>query len=86
MRFARAVTGRNVGASTGTNLWGALSLAAELRAGGERGSIVTLICDHGERYRDTYYDDAWVREQGLELAAHTATLEHCLATGEWRQP
>ena len=83
MRVVRAVTGRTVGGSTGTNLWGALSLAAELRANGEPGSIVTLICDQGERYADTYYDDAWVRSQGLDLAPHTATLERCLSTGEW---
>jgi cysteine synthase A len=86
MRFVRAVTGRNVGASTGTNLWGALSLAAELRCGGERGSIVTLICDHGDRYLDTYYDDAWVREQGFDLAPYSHTLERCLASGEWHEP
>ena len=86
MRFVRAVTGRTVGASTGTNTWGALSIAAEMRASGERGSIVTLICDHGERYADTYYDDTWVREQGLDLAPYTQTLEGCLATGEWREP
>ena len=29
------------------------------------GSVVTLLCDGGERYAHTYYDDAWVREQGL---------------------
>jgi cysteine synthase A len=86
MRVVRAVTGRIVGGSTGTNLWGALSLAAELRARGERGSIVTLICDQGERYSDTYYDDAWVASQGLDLAPHAATLDRCLATGEWPDP
>jgi cysteine synthase A len=86
MRFVRAVTGRNVGASTGTNVWGALALTAELRASGERGSIVTLICDHGERYLDTYYDDAWVREQGFDLAPYSQTLERCLASGEWHEP
>jgi cysteine synthase A len=83
MREVRAVTGRLVGGSTGTNLWGALSLAAEMRANGQRGSIVTLICDQGERYADTYYDDDWVRAQGLDLAPHAATLKRCLATGEW---
>ncbi|HET6549683.1 MAG TPA: PLP-dependent cysteine synthase family protein [Solirubrobacter sp.] len=84
MRFVRALTGRNVGGSTGTNMWGALALATELRASGEPGSIVTLICDSGDRYADTYYDDAWVRAQGFDLAPYTATLERCLATGEWR--
>ena len=86
MRFVRAITGRNVGASTGTNLWGALSLAAELRAAGERGSIVTLICDHGERYLDTYYDDAWVATRASSSAPTRETFERCLASGEWHEP
>ena len=52
--------GRRAGASTGTNLYGALLLATEMRARGEQGSIVTLLCDSGERYPDTYYNDEWV--------------------------
>ena len=52
--------GRRAGASTGTNLYGALLLATEMRARGEQGSIVTLQCDSGERYPDTYYNDDWV--------------------------
>ncbi len=27
---------------------------------GERGSIVTLMCDSGRRYLDSYYDADWV--------------------------
>jgi len=54
--------GRKAGASTGTNLWGALQVAQEMKANGEQGSIVTLMCDSGERYLDTYYNVAWVRE------------------------
>ena len=50
MRLVRELTGRNIGGSTGTNVWGALTLAAEMLARGQQGSIVTLICDGGERY------------------------------------
>ena len=52
--------GRKVGASTGTNMWGALQLAAQMRDEGKTGSIVTLLCDSGERYLDTYYNAEWV--------------------------
>ena len=48
---------------------------------GERGSVVTLICDGGERYSGTYYDDAWVGDQGLELAPHTDAVETFLECG-----
>ena len=81
MRLVRERTGRSVGGSTGTNVWGALLLVAEMLARGERGSVVTLICDGGDRYAGTYYSDAWVGEQGLELAPYTEALETFLECG-----
>ena len=53
--------GRRVGASTGTNIVAVAQLVGEMRQCGQRGSIVTLLCDSGERYAHTYFDDAWVR-------------------------
>ena len=83
MRAGSAVLGRRVGGSTGTNLWGAFALIAEMRAAGRTGSVVTLICDGGERYADTYYSDAWLVAQGLDLAAHRSTIDNFLAGGTW---
>ncbi len=83
MRYLAAVTGRRAGGSTGTNLWGALALVARLRADGEQGSVVTLICDGGDRYAHTFYDDGWVAAQGLRLEPYTAVLEGFAATGQW---
>ncbi len=57
------ITGRRAGASTGTNLWGALQVAAQMQADGRRGSIVTLMCDSGARYLDSYYNPDWVAAQ-----------------------
>jgi cysteine synthase A len=75
--------GRRVGGSTGTNLWGAFQIVAELRAAGRAASVVTLLCDGGERYANTYYDDEWLTAQGLDLAPHRATVDRFLATGVW---
>ena len=72
------------GGSTGTNLVGAFQLIAGMLERGERGSIVTLICDGGARYAHTYYDDEWVAAQGLDLAPERERLERFLATGAWR--
>ena len=83
MRAGSAILGRRVGGSTGTNLWGAFGLIAEMRAAERTGSVVTLICDGGERYADTYYSDAWVTAQGLDLAGPLATIERFLAFGDW---
>jgi cysteine synthase A len=84
MRHLETVTGRRAGGSTGTNLWGAFQLVAEMLAAGRTGSVVTLLCDGGERYAHTYYSDAWLADQGLDLAPHAATLEEFARTGGWR--
>ena len=72
-----------VGGSTGTNMWGALQLVAEMKAEGVRGSVVTLLCDDGRRYARTYYDDAWVAERGWDLTPYQAMLESFEASGVW---
>ncbi|EHR6475063.1 PLP-dependent cysteine synthase family protein [Vibrio parahaemolyticus] len=73
--------GRKVGASTGTNLYGVLQLACEMKQRGETGSIVTLLCDSGERYLDTYYDLAWVKENIGDIQPYLAQLEVIQAKG-----
>ena len=55
--------GRKAGPSTGTNIWGTLQVAGEMRNAGRKGSIVTLLCDSGQRYLDSYYSPAWVSEK-----------------------
>lgn len=70
--------GRRVGPSTGTNLVAVARLIAEMRAKGESGSIVTLLCDSGERYAHSYFSDEWVAGQGWQLDAWTAELEAAL--------
>jgi cysteine synthase A len=55
-------------------------------AAGRRGSMVTLLCDGGERYAQTYYCDEWIAGQGLDLAPHAATLDAFARTGVWRPP
>jgi cysteine synthase len=84
MRAGTAVLGRHVGGSTGTNLCGAFALIAEMLAAGRKGSVVTLICDGGERYADTYYSDTWIAGQGLILEPHLAAIDTFLATGVWQ--
>jgi cysteine synthase len=74
IRLAEQVIGRRVGASTGTNLVGALEIAARMREAGEAGSIVTLICDSGDRYTHTYWDDEWVAARGWDVAPHRERL------------
>ncbi|WP_068080982.1 PLP-dependent cysteine synthase family protein [Polycladidibacter stylochi] len=75
IRWMETLMWRKCGGSTGTNVFGALALAEEMRTKGQRGSIVTLICDSGERYLDTLYDDGWLDEQKLDLAPYMQRLQ-----------
>ncbi len=87
MRLLLARLRHRAGPSTGTNLWGALRIVAEMLSHKEMGSVVMLMCDQGERYMHNYYDDAWVeRTIGQDLTPYTKTLEEFLATGRWNEP
>lgn len=81
-RWLESVLGRKAGASTGTNLFGALQLACEMQQRGEKGSIVTLLCDSGERYLDTYYNDEWVANNIGDLTPYLAQLNRFEKTGQ----
>lgn len=74
MRALAAALGRRVGGSTGTNLVACAVLIGEMVARGEAGSIVTLLCDDGERYACTYYDDDWLAQAGLDWRPTAARL------------
>jgi cysteine synthase A len=77
------VLGRRVGPSTGTNLWGAFGLLAQMVANGESGSVVTLICDSGDRYGDTYYDDAWLADHDLTPDRYAGVLREFERSCSW---
>jgi cysteine synthase A len=82
-RFLEGVLGHRYGPSTGTNLHGVVELAAEMAAAGRQGAIATLICDAGNRYLDTCYDDAWIRGQGFDLAPWLARYAEFWEAGRW---
>ncbi|MFP8965293.1 PLP-dependent cysteine synthase family protein [Pokkaliibacter sp. CJK22405] len=84
IRWLEKILGRRCGASTGTNVFGALEVAHRMQQQGLKGSIVTLICDSGERYPDTYYDDVWVQQHIGDIAPVLTRLDEFEQTGEWR--
>ncbi|MGF1758394.1 PLP-dependent cysteine synthase family protein [Photobacterium sagamiensis] len=81
VHWLEKLLGRKAGASTGTNLFGVLQLASEMKARGEKGSIVTLLCDSGERYLDTYFNTDWIAENIGDISAHLRQLEAFEQTG-----
>ena len=81
LRVLEKLLGRRCGGSTGTNFVGTLRLMSEMRAAGETGPVVTLICDGGERYAGTYYNDAWLTAENLDIAPALARLQRIADTG-----
>ena len=79
MTVLSRLLGRRVGGSTGTNFIGLLWAADAMRRAGQTGSLVTLICDSGERYADSYFNPAWLAGQGFDLAPQISQLDATLA-------
>jgi cysteine synthase A len=79
MRVLSQLLGRRVGPSTGTNFVAMLTLAHEMRERGESGSILSLLCDAGERYLPTYYNCDWVHQTMGDCAGAEQRLNALLA-------
>lgn len=81
MRYVSAQLGRRVGGSTGTNFVGVLWLAHRMHMAGQVGSIVTILCDSGERYAHSYYNPAWYAEQSIDVEGADAAITAAVAGG-----
>ena len=53
-----------LGGSAGINVAGAMKLACDMGPGH---TIVTILCDYGNRYQSKLYNPAWLREKGLPV-------------------
>ena len=74
-----ALLGRRYGGSSGTNLVACLHLAMAMREHGESGSIVSLLCDRGERYQQTLFDPEWLAAHNVDLDPARHALQALLA-------
>jgi len=82
MRALTGLLGRKVGPSTGTNFIGMLTLAHEMLQAGEQGSILSLLCDAGERYLGNYHCENWVSENFGDCTASEQWVQHAIAAGQ----
>ena len=73
--------GFRYGGSSGTNLVACLQLAQRMREQGRAGSIVTLLCDRGARYRQTLYDPAWLAGRGIDPMPWKHSIANALESG-----
>ncbi|WP_245437724.1 PLP-dependent cysteine synthase family protein [Mesorhizobium sp. WSM4305] len=82
MRVLSRRLGRRVGGSTGTNFIAMCFQAARMIEHGKTGSLVTLICDSGDRYANTYYSDEWLAANGLDPSPFEPAIEAFLGGGK----
>ena len=52
-----------VGTSAALNLMACYKIAMELRGSGK--TFVTMLCDHGDRYRSKIFSEDWLRDKKL---------------------
>lgn len=82
MRCLSQRLGRRVGGSTGTHFWAVIKIMNEMRVRGEAGSIVTILCDGGDRYATSLYDDAYLKSKGVEWEEEFKNLTKLIDTGK----
>ena len=83
IHFLQTVLDRRCGGSTGTNVYAAFQIIAELDAAGVSGSVVSILCDDGERYLDSYYNQDWLDGKGFDLAPYRKQLDAFYQTGKF---
>lgn len=86
IHFLEEVLGRKCGGSTGTNFYGVCLLMADMLQRGEQGSIVTLICDDGSRYLNSYYNPDWLAAGGHDIQPWLHSYRRFFHDGVWQPP
>ena len=83
LHFLTKIMNRRCGGSTGTNLYAAFLKIHEMKVKGVKGSVVSMICDSGERYRDTYYSSDWLLKNGYteKMRQYSDELDNFYKTG-----
>lgn len=83
MHYTSKLLGRGVGPSTGTNVIGMLHLARIMLENGRAGSVVGLLCDSGDRYRQTACCPEWAAGEDLDLTPWSRALADMATTGRF---
>ena len=85
LKFLEKYVGRKLGGSTGTNFYASVQIVAEMAKRDETGSVLTLICDSGDRYLETYYSPEWLKNNGYYIDDYFQQLELFYQQGKWEK-
>ncbi|WP_084522963.1 PLP-dependent cysteine synthase family protein [Nocardia inohanensis] len=83
-RVVAAKLGLMIGGSAGGSVFAALERMDEFPPGS---NVITVVCDGGEKYLDTVFDDDWMNDRDLvdaETESHVAKLLDHFAPGHRR--
>ena len=83
IHFLEKLLNRKPGGSTGTNVYAAFQIMAELNSQGHKGSVVSMLCDPGDRYLDTYYNHEWLVERKFDLKPYRKQLKKFYEDGSF---
>ena len=86
IHFLEQALGRKAGGSTGTNLFACFQLIEQMMAKCREGSVVSMLCDTGERYLNTFYNAEWLKEKGFDLEPWLQCLERFCDQGRLDRP
>ena len=83
--WLESILGRRCGGSTGTNVYGALKIMSQAPEKSARLSIVSILCDPGERYLDTYYNRDWLRKEQIDIDPYLNQLTRFQETKQFSE-
>jgi cysteine synthase A len=84
IHFLEKLLNRKVGGSTGTNVYAALQLLSQMETTEKPITIVSMLCDSGDRYLDTYYNPDWLKEKKIDIEPYLGQLEYFYSTGRFK--
>ncbi len=83
IHYLQKLLNRRCGGSTGTNVYASFQIMARMHKKGESGSVVSLLCDSGERYQHTYYNNKWLADNNFDLESCSNQLDAFYHHGEF---
>ncbi|MCP5463784.1 MAG: PLP-dependent cysteine synthase family protein [Deltaproteobacteria bacterium] len=79
MHVLEELIGKKCGGSTGTIFYGSLKLMQEMKTKKQKGSVVMMICDAGDLYLDTYYNNEWLKKNGIKIDPEIKKIQNLIA-------
>lgn len=84
-QYLEKILNQKVGGSTGTNVFAVLQLLSQTYSSDRPLVILSMICDSGDRYIDTYHNPDWLEEEGLDASPYTENLDSFFISGKFEK-